>query len=159
MQLLIFNTKTLIEVLIERVFRIPLCTLVNQHLASLARKFPTTKFLKSISTTCIANWPDSKLPTILIYHNGNMEKQFVGPLELRGMKLTEAGDMCILRLEYYRRDKSKNSVYFRQFIFSFRRTGMDAGTSGGNTNKNQGGPTTEGQGCLVLQFEEWKRRC
>ncbi|XP_053979582.1 viral IAP-associated factor homolog [Hylaeus volcanicus] len=68
---------------------VPLCTLINQHLASLARKFPTTKFLKSISVTCIPNWPDSNLPTIFIYHNGNMVQQIIGPIELRGMKLTE----------------------------------------------------------------------
>ncbi|XP_076239295.1 viral IAP-associated factor [Calliopsis andreniformis] len=69
---------------------IPLCALINQYLVSLAKKFPTTKFLKSISTTCIPNWPDSNLPTIFIYHNGNMVKQIIGPVELRGMKLTEA---------------------------------------------------------------------
>ncbi|TGZ31980.1 viral IAP-associated factor homolog [Temnothorax longispinosus] len=69
---------------------IPLCTLINQHLANLARKFPATKFLKSISTTCIPNWPDSNLPTIFIYHDGNMVKQIIGPLEFRGMKLSEA---------------------------------------------------------------------
>lgn len=69
---------------------IPLCTLVNQYLASLARKFPATKFLKSISTTCIPNWPDRNLPTIFIYHNGNLVKQIIGAIELRGMKLTEA---------------------------------------------------------------------
>ncbi|XP_046481672.1 viral IAP-associated factor homolog [Neodiprion pinetum] len=69
---------------------IPLCSLLNQHLTSLARKFPATKFLKSISTTCIPNWPDSNLPTIFIYNNGNMVKQFIGPIELRGMKITEA---------------------------------------------------------------------
>lgn len=69
---------------------IPLCTLINQYLANLARKFPATKFLKSISTTCIPNWPDSNLPCIFVYHSGNMIKQFIGPIELRGMKLTEA---------------------------------------------------------------------
>lgn len=69
---------------------IPLCTLINQYLNTLAKKFPMTKFLKSISTTCIPNWPDSNLPTIFIYHSGNMVKQFIGPIELRGMKLTEA---------------------------------------------------------------------
>ncbi|XP_057338744.1 viral IAP-associated factor homolog [Microplitis mediator] len=68
---------------------IPLCTLINQYLTSLATKFPTTKFLKSISTTCIPNWPDKNLPTIFIYHNGDMVKQIIGPIELRGMKLTE----------------------------------------------------------------------
>lgn len=69
---------------------IPLCTLINQYLASLARKFPATKFLKSISTTCIPNWPDKNLPTLFIYHNGSMVKQIIGAIELRGMKLTEA---------------------------------------------------------------------
>lgn len=69
---------------------IPLCTLINQYLVNLARKFPTTKFLKSISTTCIPNWPDSNLPCIFVYHSGYMKKQFIGPIELRGMKLTEA---------------------------------------------------------------------
>ncbi|XP_033333851.1 viral IAP-associated factor [Megalopta genalis] len=68
---------------------IPLCTLINQYLTSLARKFPATKFLNSISTTCIPNWPDSNLPTIFIYHGGNMKKQIIGPIEFRGMKLTE----------------------------------------------------------------------
>lgn len=75
-------------------FSIPLCALLNQHLALLARKFPGTKFLKSISTTCIPNWPDSNLPTIFVYNNGNMIKQFIGPIELRGMKITESGKNC-----------------------------------------------------------------
>ncbi|XP_071865432.1 viral IAP-associated factor isoform X4 [Bombus fervidus] len=69
---------------------IPLCSLINHYLTNLAKKFPATKFLKSISTTCIPNWPDSNLPTIFIYHNARMIKQIVGPIELRGMKLTEA---------------------------------------------------------------------
>lgn len=68
---------------------IPLCSLINQYLASIARKYPATKILKSISTTCIPNWPDANLPTLFIYRNGNMVKQIVGPIELRGMKLTE----------------------------------------------------------------------
>ncbi|XP_043516237.1 viral IAP-associated factor homolog isoform X9 [Frieseomelitta varia] len=68
---------------------IPLCTLVNQYLANLARKFPATKFLKSISSICIPHWPDRNLPTIFVYYNGNIVKQIVGAIELRGMKLTE----------------------------------------------------------------------
>ncbi|XP_053483822.1 phosducin-like protein 3 [Ictalurus furcatus] len=67
---------------------IPLCTLINQHLSSLARKFPDTKFLKSISTTCIANYPDRNLPTIFVYHEGEMKAQFIGPLVFGGMNLT-----------------------------------------------------------------------
>lgn len=54
----------------------------------LAAKFPATKFIKSISTTCIPNYPDKNLPTIFIYYEGDLKKQYVGPFELRGMSLT-----------------------------------------------------------------------
>ena len=37
---------------------VPLAALVNEYLNRLAPKFPTTKFLKAISTTCIPNYPD-----------------------------------------------------------------------------------------------------
>jgi len=95
------------------IFSIPLCTLVNQYLASLARKFPATKFLKSISTTCIPNWPDSNLPTIFIYHKGNMVKQIIGPLEFRGMKLSEAGNTCLIAKCHKKNVQGNNcAVYF-----------------------------------------------
>lgn len=67
---------------------IPLCALLNQHLSQLAAKFPATKFLKSISTTCIPNFPDSNLPTIFIYYEGELVKQMIGPLNFRGMNMT-----------------------------------------------------------------------
>ncbi|XP_074607920.1 phosducin-like protein 3 [Acropora palmata] len=66
---------------------IPLCTLVNQYLSQLAKKFPCTKFLKSVSTTCIPNYPDKHLPTIFVYFEEDMKKQFVGPLAYGGMNL------------------------------------------------------------------------
>jgi hypothetical protein len=66
---------------------IPLCTLINQHLCMLARKFPQTKFIKSISTTCIPNYPDRNLPTIFVYFEGEMKAQFIGPLVFGGMNL------------------------------------------------------------------------
>ncbi|XP_062389575.1 phosducin-like protein 3 [Sardina pilchardus] len=66
---------------------IPLCTLINQHLSALARKFPQTKFLKSISSTCIPNYPDRNLPTIFVYRDGDMKAQFIGPLVFGGMNL------------------------------------------------------------------------
>lgn len=67
---------------------IPLCALLNQHIAELAAKFPATKFLKSISTTCIPNYPDKNLPTMFIYHEGEMKQQLVGPIAFRGMGIT-----------------------------------------------------------------------
>ena len=37
---------------------VPLSALINEYMNRLAPKFPTTKFLKAISTTCIPNYPD-----------------------------------------------------------------------------------------------------
>merc|ERR1719187_2581196 len=49
---------------------IPLSALINEYMNRLAPKFPTTKFLKAISTTCIPNYPDKNLPTIFVYYEG-----------------------------------------------------------------------------------------
>ncbi|XP_044736130.1 viral IAP-associated factor homolog [Chrysoperla carnea] len=67
---------------------IPFCALLNQHFQELAMKYPTVKFLKAISTTCIPNFPDKNLPTIFVYYEGDMKKQFIGPVELRGPKIS-----------------------------------------------------------------------
>ncbi|XP_052848717.1 viral IAP-associated factor homolog [Drosophila gunungcola] len=67
---------------------VPLCALIHHHMQQLAVRFPQTKFLRSVASTCITNFPDKNLPTIFIYHEGSMRKQFIGPLELRGDKLT-----------------------------------------------------------------------
>ncbi|KAJ6647247.1 Viral IAP-associated factor like [Pseudolycoriella hygida] len=67
---------------------IQLCALINQFMNQLATRFPQTKFLKAISTTCIPNFPEKNLPSIFIYFEGNIKKQIIGPVELRGEKLT-----------------------------------------------------------------------
>lgn len=68
---------------------IPLCKLVNNHLSNLARKFPATKFLRSVSTVCIPNYPDKNLPTIFVYFEGDLKKQWIGPFALGGMNLKQ----------------------------------------------------------------------
>lgn len=67
---------------------IPLCALINQFLTNLAVRNPEVKFLRSIASTCIPNFPEKNLPSIFIYYEGQMEKQIIGPVELRGEKLT-----------------------------------------------------------------------
>ena len=67
---------------------VPLCALINEYMNRLAPKFPCTKFLRAISTTCIPNYPDKNLPTIFVYYEGQMKGQMVGPIEFRGMNLT-----------------------------------------------------------------------
>jgi hypothetical protein len=56
---------------------------------ALAVKFPAVKFIKSISTTCVPNYPDKNLPTIFIYHENVLKKQYIGPLEFNGMNFKQ----------------------------------------------------------------------
>lgn len=67
---------------------IPLCSLINQFLNELAPRFPETKFIKAIASTCLPNFPEKNLPSIFIYYEGEMKQQFIGPVELRGEKLS-----------------------------------------------------------------------
>lgn len=78
-------------ILVNTFCRIPHCAILNEHLKVLAAKFPTTKFLKAISTTCIPNFPDKNLPSIFIYFEGDLKKQIVGPFELRGPNISQDG--------------------------------------------------------------------
>ena len=67
---------------------IPLCALINQYMTNLSAQYPNVKFLKSISTTCIPNYPDRNLPTLFVYYEGDMKKQLAGPHCFRGMTMT-----------------------------------------------------------------------
>lgn len=67
---------------------VPLCALINQHLNELAQRFPATKFLKSIATTCIPNYPERNVPSIFIYFEGQIKKQIIGEIDLRGPNVT-----------------------------------------------------------------------
>jgi hypothetical protein len=53
----------------------------------LALKFPSIKFVKSVSTTCIPNYPDKNLPTIFVYYENQLMHNIVGPLAFNGMSL------------------------------------------------------------------------
>ncbi|RWS29967.1 phosducin-like protein 3, partial [Leptotrombidium deliense] len=55
-----------------------LCSLINEHYKQLAKKFPYTKFIKSISSLCIPNFPDENLPAIFVYCDGQVKKQYIG---------------------------------------------------------------------------------
>ncbi|GAB0095725.1 Viral IAP-associated factor homolog [Sergentomyia squamirostris] len=67
---------------------IPHCSLINDFMGKLAVKYPTTKFLRAIYSTCIPNFPEKNLPSVFCYFEGSILKQFLGTVELRGMNLT-----------------------------------------------------------------------
>ncbi|XP_064005502.1 phosducin-like protein 2 [Pogoniulus pusillus] len=66
---------------------VPMCLLVNEHLSLLARKFPEAKFLKALANSCIQNYQDRCLPTILVYKTGELKGRFVGAAECGGRDL------------------------------------------------------------------------
>lgn len=51
--------------------------------------------MKSISTTCIPNYPDRNLPTIFIYSEGDLKGQIVGAIQFGGMNITPDGEFRV----------------------------------------------------------------
>lgn len=64
------------------------CQLLGECLSELAHKYPNTRFVKIISTSCIPNYPDQNLPTILLYHNRACVKHLVGLAQFGGKRAT-----------------------------------------------------------------------
>lgn len=64
------------------------CQLLQSCLEDLAHKYPMTKFVKIVSTSCIPNYPDYNLPTILLYHSNACKKHLVGLEQFGGRHVT-----------------------------------------------------------------------
>ncbi|VDL57599.1 unnamed protein product [Hymenolepis diminuta] len=60
------------------------CAVVDQHLRVLAARYPAVKFLRGEAALCVPNFPDSNLPTIIIYYEGDVKTQYVGSKALGG---------------------------------------------------------------------------
>lgn len=48
------------------------CGLLNKHMNYIAPKYPKTKFCKSIATKTIPDFPDDRLPTLLLFKDGKL---------------------------------------------------------------------------------------
>ena len=79
------------------------CGIINKALEQLAKRYPSTKVVKSISTDCIPNYPDKNLPTLLLYHEGICKQHIIGlaalggqhvTAELLAIQLSKYGDFC-----------------------------------------------------------------
>ena len=64
------------------------CMLMSKCLEQLARKYYGTKFVKIVSTDCIAKYPDSLLPTLIVYRNGKPEKNINGMGSFGGKRIS-----------------------------------------------------------------------
>lgn len=85
---------------------------------TLAVKYPTVKFIKAISTTCIPNFPDKNLPSIFIYFEGDIRKQYIGSVSLRGPNITLEGILYIQQLyRFY------NANIFTEFEYLLGQSG------------------------------------
>lgn len=62
----------------------------------LAPKFSSTKFLKSIATLCVPNFPDTNLPAVFVYRDSQLIKQFIGPMIFGAEKITSEGNITVL---------------------------------------------------------------
>lgn len=72
--------------------RIPLSQHFRPLMNQLAAAHPETKFLSIPAQMCIPNYPDTNVPTLLIYRNGEMMGQVVAGAGLKGMKTTARGE-------------------------------------------------------------------
>ncbi|KFH16208.1 putative phosducin [Toxoplasma gondii MAS] len=57
---------------------VPACKALNELLPQLAQRHREVKFMKGIATDVIPNFPDSKVPTMLLYFGGTCRAQVVG---------------------------------------------------------------------------------
>ncbi|KAL6053727.1 Phosducin-like protein 3 [Balamuthia mandrillaris] len=64
--------------------------LMNERLQELARKFRATRFLKIQAEEAIPGYPERNVPTLLIYFNGDLKKQFVSLSAFHGPSTTLA---------------------------------------------------------------------
>lgn len=69
---------------------------MSQHLNTIAKAYPSTKFVSIRGDMCISNYPDKNIPTLLIYRKGQLLKQVIGlggDVGLRGMKTSVLGGL------------------------------------------------------------------
>jgi hypothetical protein len=65
--------------------------LLTELWRELARKFGDVKFCEIRADLCVEGYPERNTPTILIYRNGDIQKQFVTLRELRGKNTSIEG--------------------------------------------------------------------
>lgn len=64
--------------------------LLARLMSGLAAKHKATKFMAIRADSCIENYPDKNVPTLLLYHDGSLQSQIVTLAELGGQKVTAA---------------------------------------------------------------------
>jgi len=60
------------------------CQYLMQPWAEAARRFPAVKFMRGVASEIMPDFPDASTPFVLVYHNGECEKQIKGIEEWGG---------------------------------------------------------------------------
>ncbi|PHJ18120.1 hypothetical protein CSUI_008053 [Cystoisospora suis] len=70
---------------------VPACMGLNAILPEMAKRHREVKFVKGVGSDIIPNYPDSKLPTLLLYHGGTCQVQLAGQQRELGERPTVHG--------------------------------------------------------------------
>lgn len=71
------------------------CRLLEEVLLAAARRFRAVKFVKIVSTAAVENWPDRNLPTLFVYHDGELRTQLLGIKKLGGRSTNVKGERAV----------------------------------------------------------------
>lgn len=66
------------------------CGILDAAMQQVAPRFRAVKFLKIRSTQAIENWPERNLPTLFLYHDGELKLQLITLTALGGKAATGA---------------------------------------------------------------------
>ena len=67
------------------------CVLMDEALAVFASRYPAVKVVRIKSTSAVENWPDSNLPTLFIYKEGELKYQSLTLGRLYGKSMKPTG--------------------------------------------------------------------
>ncbi|KAI7692894.1 Phosducin-like protein 3 [Sarcoptes scabiei] len=107
-----------------------LCHQLQEIFKELAKKNLETKFLKSIASTCMPNFPDDNLPAVLVYQNGKMIKQLIGPIIFGINSITNEVEWIIAKTGAIKttleEDPRKQMIASRKFYQKFNEDSEDS---------------------------------
>lgn len=91
------------------------CKLINELMTRMAPKYPLIKFVKIVSTRCIENFPDNKLPCFIIYKEGKMTSNITN-VDIE-MKLTISGfEIFLAKLKVIERDEDEEEEEVQRIL-------------------------------------------
>lgn len=68
------------------------CQLMDEAIKVLAKKFPMVKFLRIKSTHAVEDWPERNLPTLFLYHGGELQHQLMTLQSVNGTAMLPDGE-------------------------------------------------------------------